>query len=182
MLEPTFTQDGLLPQGDYSLTFAELRESLLVQGPADDSVPGWDRAWRQELTVRAETLARQLWEIGITDIFLNGSFAEGKAHPNDIDGYFLCDVFELASGQLQQRLNALDPHKVWTWDPAARRPFRGYVKKQLPMWHVYRVELYPHYDQLSGIQDKHGNDLMFPAAFRRQRSTDLPKGIVQIVR
>lgn len=87
----------------------------------------------------------------------------------------------LASGRLEQELNLLDPYKVWTWDPASRRPFRGYPKSQLPMWHRYRVELYPHVPGLgSGIRDKHGNDLEFSAAFRQTRGSSEPKGIVKI--
>jgi hypothetical protein len=179
---PPFTDEGLLPPGDYPLTFAELRDSLLAQGPEGHAPDGWDTAWRLVLIDKAEILVNQLWQLGIEDIFLDGSFAEAKAHPNDIDGYFVCDVFEFASGEIQRRLNALDPHKVWTWDPRERRPYRGYPKKQLPMWHVYRVELYPHFGQLSGIQDRHGNELMFPAAFRLDRSSDTPKGIIQVVR
>jgi hypothetical protein len=46
------------------------------------------------------------------------------------------------------------------------------------MWHRYRVELYP----LSGIQDKYGNDLEFPAAFRQQRVTGEQKGIIKVVK
>jgi ribosome-binding protein aMBF1 (putative translation factor) len=30
------------------------------------------------------------------------------AHPNDIDGYFVCDLMELATGTLQSQLNLLD--------------------------------------------------------------------------
>lgn len=179
---PAFTDDGLLPSGDYPLTFDELRHSLLVQGPEGHAQHEWDRAWRSVLVDNAEALVNQLWQIGIEEVFLDGSFVEGKAHPNDIDGYFVCDVHEFASGEIHRELNALDPHKVWTWDPEERRPYRGYAKKQLPMWHVYRVELYPHLGQLSGILDHHGNELMFPAAFRLHRYSDTPKGIVQVVR
>lgn len=131
---------------------------------------------------RLEILAKQLWAVGITEIFINGSFVEKKAHPNDIDGYFECDVFELASGKLQRELNMLDPYKIWTWDSKRRRPYKGYTKKQLPMWHKYRVELYPHYGQPSGILDKHGNQLLFPAAFRVTRDTFQPKGIIKILK
>jgi hypothetical protein len=125
---------------------------------------------------------RQLWQAGIRDIFIDGSFVEEKDHPNDIDGYFVCELAELASGRLQRRLNLLDPHKVWTWDPASRRPFRGYPKKQLPMWHHYRVELYPHHGQGSGLQDEFGHELEFPSAFRRSRRDGKPRGIVKVVR
>ena len=141
----------------------------------------WDVTWRSYLIDQAAILVGQLWSIGITDIFLNGSFVEAKNHPNDIDGYFVCDVAELASGELQRKLNALDPYRIWTWDPATRQSYRGYAKKQLPMWHRYRVELYPHFGQPTGIVDQHGHPLLFPSAFRTQRSTDEPKGIVRII-
>jgi len=68
---------------------------------------------------------------GVREIFVDGSFVEDKDHPNDIDGYFVCDLMQLASGDLAQQLNRLDPYKVWTWDPASRRPYRGYPKRQL---------------------------------------------------
>jgi hypothetical protein len=51
------------------------------------------------------------------------------------------------------------------------------------MWHQYRVEFYPHYPGLlSGIRDRYGNELEFPAAFRKSRTEERPKGIVQIVK
>jgi hypothetical protein len=49
------------------------------------------------------------------------------------------------------------------------------------MWHAYRVELYPHYDQFSGITDEHGNALAFPAAFRKRRSDGTEKGILEVL-
>jgi hypothetical protein len=180
-LLPVFNQDGLLPAGDYELTIEEIRSSLLVVGPAVE-YSNWDAAWRAKLVDNLEVMVKQLWETGITQVFIDGSFVEDKDHPNDIDGYFVCDLIELATGRLQTKLNLLDPHKVWTWDPASRRPYRGYPKKQLPMWHVYRVELYPHYSQLSGIHDKYGNELEFPSAFRISRRDGQRRGIVKIKR
>jgi len=175
----TFTEEGLLLPGDYLLTLDELRASLLVLGPGG-ARPNWDSGWRSRLVDNLEVLVNQLWQIGVRDIFIDGSFVEDKDHPNDIDGYFVCDLRELASGELQRRLNLLDPHKVWTWDPRDRRAFRGYPKKQLPMWHQYRVELYPHFGQLSGIRDRFGNELEFPSAFRQSRRDGTPRGIVKI--
>ncbi len=176
---PAFTRDGLLPPEDYELTLDEIRASLLVVGPGP-SFPNWDSNWRATLVDNLEVMVRQLWQVGITEIFIDGSFVEDKDHPNDIDGYFTCDLRELASGQLERKLNLLDTHKVWTWDPATRRSFRGYPKRQLPMWHAYRVELYPHVGQISGIRDKHGNELEFPSAFRLSRRDGQPRGIVKI--
>lgn len=59
-----FDSHGLLPPGDYELTFAELRESLLVKGPgrADST---WDTAWRESLVGNLEVMTRQLWQAGI---------------------------------------------------------------------------------------------------------------------
>ena len=177
-----FTAEGLLEPEDYPLTLDALRVSLLVRGPSSGTSPSWDAAWRRRLVDNLELLVQQLWVVGVTEIFIDGSFVEDKDHPNDIDGYFVCDFKELASGALQQKLNLLDPHKVWTWDPSERRPYRGYPKKQLPMWHQYRIELYPHVGQLSGIRDDFGNELEFPAAFRRSRRDGKQRGIVQVIR
>ncbi|MCD6498228.1 MAG: hypothetical protein J7M25_08040 [Deltaproteobacteria bacterium] len=179
---PSFTSEGHLPPADYTLTLDELRASMLVVGPSN-GYPNWDRDWRGHLVESLAVLVDQLWQVGIDDIFIDGSFVEDKEHPNDIDGYFVCDLMELATGRLQTKLNLLDPHKVWTWDPATRRPYHGYPKKQLPMWHAYRVEMYPHVGQLSGICDKHGNnELEFPSAFRLSRRDGEPRGIVKIIK
>ena len=180
-LLPPFSEDGLLPPGDYALNLGDLAESLLVVGPDDsERYSSWDRNWRRKLVENLSVLVGQLRQVGIAEVFIDGSFVEDKNHPNDIDGYFECELTRLASGELQRELNLLDPHKVWTWEPAARRPYRGYPKKQLPMWHVYRVELYPHFGQLSGIRDERGHELEFPSAFRRSRVDGRPRGIVKI--
>jgi len=181
---PGFTDGGMLPPGEYEVTLDELRRPILVVGPkGKDTRPNWDAPWRRRLVDNLEVLAGQLWQVGIVDIFVDGSFAEDKDHPNDIDGYFVCNLMRLASGELERELNLLDPYKVWTWDPASRRPYRGYPKNQLPMWHRYRVELYPHFSGLpSGIKDEHGDELEFPSAFRRSRRDGKPRGIVKIRR
>ena len=181
---PEFMDDGLLPPGDYEVRLDELRRSVLVVGPADKSAyPNWDAPWRRKLVDNLEVLIRQLWQIGIADIFIDGSFAEDKDHPNDIDGYFVCDMMRLASGELERELNMLDANKIWTWDPSSRRPYRNYPKRQLPMWHQYRIELYPHFGGMSsGIRDERGNELEFPSAFRRSRRDGKPRGIVKIRR
>ena len=175
-----FDIDGLLPVGDYDLTLSQLKQSILVRGPLLPS-PTWDAVWRRQRVDNLAILALQLWTVGITDIYVDGSFAEAKDHPNDIDGYFVCDARDFASGRLERALNKLDPHKVWTWHPSSRRPAPNSAKRQLPMWHQYRVELYPHYGNLSGIQDRFGNNLPFPAAFRLSRGSLRPKGIVHLL-
>jgi hypothetical protein len=181
MVLPPFDEFGLLPPGDYALTLEELKQSTLVTGPSPQPEP-WDSAWRAHLVDNLSVLLQELWATGITEIFVDGSFVEDKAHPNDIDGYFECELMSFASGELQRRLNLLNTHKIWTWEPQSRRPYHGSTKLQLPMWHVYRVELYPHWGQLCGIHDEHGHELEFPSAFRRSRQSGRARGIVKIER
>ena len=176
-----FTKEGVLIPGDHQATVDKIRSSLLVSGKNVGS-QNWDVPWRAECVSNLEVLVNQLWSIGIDKIFVDGSFVEEKDHPNDIDGYFDCDFFHFASGKLETELNLLDPHKIWTWDPAQRRPFRGYPKAQLPMWHQYRVELWPNFGQPFGIKDVAGNSLNFSQAFRLSRTNNQPKGIIELVR
>ncbi|MBP7864219.1 hypothetical protein KA183_21210 [bacterium] len=171
-----FNADGLLEPRDFVMTLDEIRQSILVRGPSGQET--WDSEWRLKLADNLEILAKQLWKVGIEKIFVDGSYVEEKAHPNDIDGYFECDLLYFATGKLQQDLNALDLNKVWTWDKDSRTVDPNSAKGQLPMWHRYRVELYPHYDQPSGIPDEFGNNLLFPAAFRKSRKEHKAKGII----
>lgn len=169
------------------MTFDELRNSVLVQGPPNAKQICWDVKWRLLLVNNCEVLVNQLWEVGIEDVFIDGSFVEMKPHPNDIDGYFVTDVYSIATGRLQAALNKINPYKVWTWAPESRRSYKGSTKRQLPMWHRYRVELYPHIKwpenaNHTGIRDRYGNEMQFPSAFRTQRDTFEPKGIIKLVR
>lgn len=176
---PSFTTNGILPPEDYSLTLDELADSILVCG--NNTSETWDESWRLQLVKNLAILLDQLWQVGITEVFIDGSFVTDMDHPNDIDGYFECDLSHLSSGALERELNFLDEYKVWTWDSCTRRPYRGYPKKQLPMWHKYRIELYPHFGQGSGITDSHGNEMTFPSAFRLSRE-GIPRGIIKIIK
>jgi hypothetical protein len=180
LILPPFTADGVLPPGDYDLTLNELRSSMLVTGPGS-GYPNWDSEWRGQLVDNLGTMVRQLSQIGIQNIFIDGSFVEDKDHPNDIDGYFECDLMSFATRSIQQQLNAIDPFKAWTWDENSRRYDANSCKRQLPMWFIYHVELYPHCGIPCGIPDRHGNPQLFPAAFRRSRNAFKAKGIVRIV-
>ena len=78
---------SVLPVGDWEVSFKELRTSVLVSGPGA-GYPDWDVGWRMSLIDNLEVLVRQFWDVGIDRVFVDGSFAEDKDHPNDIDGYF----------------------------------------------------------------------------------------------
>ena len=178
---PPFTAERVLPVGDYPLTIAELRQSHLVTGQGNPSL-SWDSVWRAQLVENLAIMAAQLWAVGIGDIFVDGSFVENKDRPGDIDGYFVTDLMALATGQLEADLNRFDPDAIWTWDRMRRWATPDSPKPQLPMWHKYRVELFPYIPGLpSGIKDRFGNDLQFPAAFRQSRQF-IPKGIIALQR
>ena len=162
-----FTTKGVFPPGDYQATLSDIRASILVTGAGITS-PNWDSEWRLKCVDNLEIMVNQLWQIGITKIY--------------IDGYFDCDFIRYASGQLETELNLLDPHQIWTWDSTQRRPYRGYPKAQLPMWHTYRVELWPNFGQPFGIRDVAGNSLNFAQAFQLSRTDNQPKGIIELVR
>lgn len=179
---PAFDKSGLLPPGDYELTIEELRQSPLVKGPGTKAYSDWDSKWRELLVANLGVLAGQLWKVGVDDIFIDGSFVEDKLRPNDIDGYFVCRHADITSGRLTRDLNLLDDHKIWTWSPASRRHYLGSQKTQLPMWHRYRVELYPYWPgQLTDMRDPYGRPLSFPSAFRLRRGTLKQKGIIRIL-
>lgn len=184
MTIPSNFINGALAPGTYEATFNQLRQSILVQGV--DNLGTWDSGWRAKLLGQAEILTKELWAVGIKDVFLDGSFVEDKDRPNDIDGYFDTGLSmtpgDLDSfSQLVQKLNLNSPNKIWDWNPQSRVAVAGFAKKQLPMWVHHRVELYPHLQQSSGIQDKYGNDLEFPSAFRQCRGSGNAKGIVKLV-
>lgn len=184
MAIPDFTTDGVLPAVDYPMTLNELRGSMLVRGRPGVTVAAWDSSWRAKLVENAAVLIEQLWNVGIDDVFIDGSFVENKARPGDIDGYFECPWEKKVSGDLERDLNLLDPHAIWTWNKDDRQDYAG--KSRLPMWIHYRTELYPHLvgwplPQLTGIIDQHGNELEFPSAFRQSRAFS-QKGIVRILK
>ena len=77
------TAGGLHPVADRS---TKINSGARAQG--NRAIPGWGVDWRLRLVDHLGFLCRQLWRIGITAVFADGSFIEDKSHPNDIDGYF----------------------------------------------------------------------------------------------
>jgi hypothetical protein len=175
-----FDENGLLPVGDHLLTLEQLAGSMLVTGP-QDAPPTWDAAWRLQLVHNLGIVVQQLWQVGISNISIDGSFVEDTDHPHDLDGYFECDPGQFVRGQLQQ-VRQLDPDGVWTWDWSRAQRSPDSITPKLPRWHQYRVELFPYFPgQSCGILDQFGNDLEFPSAFRQTRGF-LPKGMIKIIR
>jgi hypothetical protein len=179
---PSFTSEGLLPPGNYDLTIELLKNSILVAGPPE-GYPNWDARWRMRLVNSLEILAGQLWQVGIPDpICIGGSFVEDRYHPHDIDGYFYCyDEREFITGELQRKLNELDPHKAWNWSPKSRtHDARG--KWQYPHCHRYSVDLFPNIGQPTGVFDDNGEPMNFYSLMRWSDRVKSNRGVIQLRR
>ncbi len=174
---PDFDASGMLPPGDHPATLDELRDSILVAGPRGIRAREWDAVWRRLLVEQLATLASQLWEVGVTEIFIDGSFAEDKPHPHDIDGYFLCDRARLLDGSLQADLNRLDPHRCWTWASDAAAPRVQLAEATASDVAPLSSRALPaRAGLLSGVRDEFGHELEFPSLFRRFRRDGRPRG------
>lgn len=174
---PNFNSERTLPPGEHEILYTEFQTSFLVYGTGRSQT--WDTEWRKYLVQNLGILIRQLWQVGITDIFIGGSFVEEKDHPNDIDGCFACDINQWQTGTLQSQLNQLDPDHVWTWDASTRMKHPDASSKKLPMWHRYRVELYPHHLD-SGIYNLKGKRMNFLEAFQTTRGGRKHRGVLKI--
>jgi hypothetical protein len=177
---PPFTPDGLLPSGDHSLTLGELRQSYLVTGEGV-AVSGWDSTWRAQLVDNLEPFVRQLWQVGVERIFVNRSLVTGKGRPEDIDAYFECEAGQYAP----ILVGLLQSEPTLPWDLVRRRIDPATNLPKPLMWHEFRVEIFPYvtdHPVPTGVRDEHGDDLYFPALFRRDKATRRPKGILQIIR
>jgi len=170
----------ILPPGDYELTLEQLMQSSLVEGPKRRP-RDWNRPRRRHLVQNLIILVDQLRQVGITEIFVNGSFASDKSRPGDIDGYFACEPFFFKSGLLADQLNRRATNKIWTWSDKDRRMDATTQKRQLPMWHMYHVELFPCFGELCDIPDENNQPQTMEQAFRKTRDTHTPKGIIHLV-
>ncbi len=71
----TFNDKGLLPPNDYPMTLEDIKNSILVKGNGEIN---WDVDWRHYLVDQLSILVKQLWQVGISEIFIDGSFVEKK--------------------------------------------------------------------------------------------------------
>lgn len=181
---PSLQPNGLLAPGDYEVSFEELRLSGSCRRPA--SKHGRAVVGRQ-VAQATDRQPRNPHESALA-----------SGHSGDLCRWFVRRGQGLP--ERPRRLLRLRPPGVGLRGPGAtaesarsiqgvdlgpsfEKARRGYPKKQLPMWHRYRVELYPHVPGLglgSGILDKWGNELEFPSAFRQSRRDGTPRGIIKI--
>jgi hypothetical protein len=178
---PNFNASGVLPPGDYVLTFAQLQDSMLVKG-SKTGARNWDTQWRGFLASNLRSVANTLWELGVEYLVIDGSFVEQKDRPNDIDAYFPISRESWVSRKVELGLNRKRSEQVWTWDPDNRYKSKDprAPHPKLPFWHKYRIDLWPDFGQ-GAIDHEHLGLLTFEKAFRRTRGGD-PKGVVKIFR
>jgi len=112
---------------------------MLVVGPRPLPT-GWNASWRAELVDRLAVRAANLNHVGITELFLAGSFVQNNPAPGDIDGYYM--VAPAAWLRIKPLLMTVDPllatvsdQKTWVYDVGQRK-----LKPRL--WHDVRLELF----------------------------------------
>jgi len=161
-------------------SFEELRQSILVLGPDDSAhYPNGNHAWRSHLVDNLEILTRQLWPGWHPGDLRRRIIAEDKDHPNDIDGYLVCDLLQLSSGELTRQL--IDrPVQGVDLGTSIEEALSSYPKKQLPMWHRYRIELYPHIPGMESVAESSTGMAMnwsFHLRFDSRAATASPEGL-----
>jgi hypothetical protein len=171
---PEFTGDGLLPAGVHDLYLDELLASSLVIKPVRISGP-WDSDRRLEIGQALANYMPHLWHVGITNVFVDGSFATSKASPSDADCYFECEPKNLAS--IKRQLEKLDP--IWTWDDKKMTLAPGGTKLHRPMWHKHKLEIFWSWPGMRAGLDSHRNPVGFPEFFSHTED-GRRKGIIRL--
>jgi hypothetical protein len=188
-----FNEYGYLPFGDHEMTFTELKNSILVLG--DESVPIWNESRRLILVQNLQFIVQQLWDIGIQNVFINGSFCTDKAHPEDIDCYFdvslplntpKLEVSQIkqavvmeALSQLFDELNTRVGKSIWDVWKKVYPDHYGNLKNE--MWERYRIDIFPNIRGVySGVLNADGCNIKFDELFRKDRN-GVSKGIIKLM-
>jgi hypothetical protein len=76
---PQLEDSGYLPEGDHEATLDEVE---LVFGSAGFK--------RRELMGNLKEIAEELWGLGVSMIWIDGSFISAKRRPDDVDVIYVC--------------------------------------------------------------------------------------------
>lgn len=170
-----WNQDGFLPPGDHPMTMATLASSVLVSG--DGSSPRWDPDWRAQLVKNLGVLVKQLVQVGIEEIYVDGSFCSDKDRPGVIDGYFITN-FHLWKIR-HPKLVSID--NVWDLQQSAAPDRQGKLKPL--MWHRYYIELFPVFrEPFANFSASSGGNppITIDKFFRRSRD-GTARGVVRVL-
>jgi hypothetical protein len=131
-----FLKNGLLPAGDHAITLLDM-EKFIREGPGGEQ--SWDTVWRLQLLQEFKKRYQQLLSVGIQEVYIDGSYATDKFHPNDMDVYFIVPRNIWRSGA-EQALKAMDP-EFWRFETELGADGKvGY-----PMAFRQHIEMYPVY-------------------------------------
>ncbi|NMC28380.1 MAG: hypothetical protein GYA42_09600 [Syntrophomonadaceae bacterium] len=167
-----FAKSGLLPPGDHAISLEEL-ENFIGRGPGGGQ--SWDTSWRLQLLQEFKKRYQQLQAVGINEVYIDGSYATDKFHPNDMDVYFVVPRNIWRSGA-EQALKDMDP-EFWRFEPELGVDGKlGY-----PMAFRHHIEMYPVY--LEHTPD-HAEcpEMVDPTIkfFRTDKYSHREKGIIKI--
>jgi hypothetical protein len=152
MLPPFDEETGYLPPGVHDAALDEIKQRF------------GSTVRRSRLVANLRLVVQQLWDAGVAEIFIDGSFCTSTPIPNDIDGYWVY-VKGLDRAKLDPVLLQFD--RVVT-DPSTGEPVR-------PMKLRYGVEFAVH-----PINRATPFGLSYPEFFSRSRD-GVPRGYVRIV-
>lgn len=88
---PSFNADGLLPPGIHSATMAELEQKL-----------GFSPK-RYVLVEGLKQVTGELVKLGVTEVYVNGSFVTNKISPKDVDVYVPVPIGSVVFNEIAKR-------------------------------------------------------------------------------
>lgn len=176
--KPAWDGDGYLVS-DVTLPLEELETSPFVTGNGV-AIHKWNREERKLLASNLTYVVGQLRTVGFCgETGVDGSFAAAQCRCKDIDVY--CQLADADLRLYDQRLDLLNEREgedVWQFHDEACVNVAGVTGRVSPLWRKYRVDLRFDYGQFSGILGANGERLTYSQAFRQQRNSHYPKGVI----
>ncbi len=167
-----FLKNGLLPAGDHEISLADLEQNIKA-GPGGGQT--WDTKWRLQLLEEFKKRFQQLKSVSITEVYIDGSYATDKYHPNDMDVYFVVPR-KVWRESAEPALKKIDPD-FWRFETVT--DVSG--KTGYPMAFSRHVEMFPVYQEHTPAYAE-CEELIDPkiSFFRNDKWSHRPKGIIKI--
>lgn len=146
-------ETGYLPPGVHNATLEEIKERF------------GKTVRRSRLVANLLVVVRQLWNAGVQEVCIDGSFCTATPIPNDIDGYWVY-VQGFDRTKVDPVLLQMD---IFVADPSTGQPVR-------PMKLRYDVEFFVH-----PLNRATANGLSYPEFFSRSRD-GVPRGYVRVIK
>jgi hypothetical protein len=174
----SWNEDGYLAS-DVLMRLEDLLDSPFVTG---DGVPinKWNETERRRLAENLTYVVAQLRNVGFCgETGVNGSFGAAQCRCRDVDVYCKLGETDLQAYDTRlDRLNEIERADVWQFHEEACVRVNGVAEAVSPLWKKYGVDLRFDYGQFSGIFGAGGERLTYSQAFRQQRNSHYPKGVI----